>query len=626
MKRFVVKEDSWVPRIAEIIASQGEAGIDVETTALEDWQNDPDAGLDPFKSRPRLIQIATNEISWVLDMNYVKDITPILNLFPTDVMWVIHNALFETKVFLHHFNAYPDRVFDTFLASRLLQVCFDYLHKNSLEACAERYIGVKLDKTEQRSGWKGELSESQLDYAFKDAEVLLPIYRVLSQILEQEGMSWSARVEFDAVLPLAEMELRGLTLDRKILTDLTGLIETRIYNLERYLATELPEQQYGLFQQDPINLNSPQQLIDAFERRTGVRLTKRVRGEGWGEWNEKESADKTALLRHRKAFPRLVDALLDYGSLSNFLGFCEVYKSIHPVTGKIHPEILQLGQLQHRTATRHPNLNFPRPNSFGPGVSTPSLIENFKADVSFRQLFMAEEDRMLSIVDFAGNQLRILCDEPFANERSLIEEFNRPKANPYKRIASLGLGIPYDQVTDVQRFAYKTLTLALMFICGVDRFMDTRLEETREEMKRWQAELEIASFFKAVPGVSNWHGRVLPELKEKGYVYTPKGRKIWIRPEYMTPNRAANFPICGTEVDGSKLAIGRISREIRRQGIDSRPVMFVYDELVYDVRESEAQKMLDLQIKMMQDSMSECLVKVPSIVEGSIGKSWGSKK
>jgi len=624
MKRFYVQKNSWLPKITELCRTAGVIGLDVETTPVDGWKHDPDAGLDPFKSRIRLIQIATEELSWIIDLNYVTDIQPILDvLSEPKILKIIHNAKFETSFFLNQFGVYPDPIFDTMLADILLKPAYDFTWKSRLDTLAARYLNEILPKDQQQSDWGEGLSEEQKIYAWRDSEVLIPIYKILRQKLIEFGMVRSAKIEFDAVLGLADMELNGLVIDREVHGLITEAITSRLAELKKYFAAEFPSKQIGLFGQESINIDSPQQLIVAFKEKTGLTPKK---------WDSKkkqevESSAKEALLPHRKQFPDLVDALVDYASLSqNLSTYCApLLNYIHPITNRIHPDVRQIAQWQHRCQVSKPNLNFPRPNSWGPAVSTPCLIKNFKFDYSFRQTIKAGDGNLFSIVDFANNQLRIVADTPFANENSLIEEFNIPNADPYRRIASNGLGIPKDKITNVQRFAYKTLTLSLLFMSGTKKFMQTRLDETRLEMSYGQAQREIDSFFRALPGVARWHEERPPIVRDRGYCLSPLGRRVWIPDNFFTPNRAVNYEICMTEVDGAKMALGAVSRALRVGGYSSRPAAFIHDEIVVEGPEREMEEVHELQKKIMTDCMNQCLTAVPAMAEGKVGHNWSDK-
>jgi DNA polymerase-1 len=625
MNRFYVTRNDWLPKIAQRCREAGVIGVDCETCAAPGWENSKDAALDPFRNRIRLIQIATDEFSWIIDLNRVTNIQPILEvLVDPNVLKVGHNLKFETMNFLHHFGVYPDPIFDTMLADILFKPAYDYFWKSKLDILASRWLNENLPKDQQLSDWSvGELTEEQKLYAHRDAEIVLALYKILRARLLEEGMARSAKIEFDAVLGLSDMELAGLTIDREIHQLITSAIVERIGNLKKYLTVEFPSRQYGLFEPEGINIDSPKQLLSAFKERTGVTPVK------WDSKKKQEvaSTSKEALLPHRKNFPELIDALVDYASLSqNLSTYCTpLLDYIHPATGRIHPDYFQIAQWQHRAQISKPNMNWPRPNSWGPTVSTPCLIKNFKFEHSFREIIRAGDGNLFSIIDFANNQLRIVADTPFANEESLIEEFNLPKADPYRRIASNGLGISKDQVSNVQRFAYKTITLGFLFIMQLKKFMQVRLDETREEISYGQAKSEMESFFRALPGVGRWHRERPLLIQERGYCLSALGRRVVIPDLFFTPNRGVNYEICMTEVDGAKMALGAVSRALRGAGYSSRPVAFVHDEIVVEGPVSEMEAVHELQKKVMTDCMNQCLTAVPAVAEGKIGVNWSDK-
>lgn len=621
MTRFYVRENRWLGRILELCQSAGLCALDIETCAKDGWKNDPEGGLDPYRSRIRLVQLATREHSWIIDLNHVTEIEPLKRILEDPkILKIGQNLKFETSFFLHHHGVYPDPIFDTMLASRMLQPAYDFFWKNGLDAIAARFLNEVLPKDQQKSDWsRAELSAEQIEYAHRDAEILIPLYDVLRAKLIEAGMVRSAKIEFDAVLGMADMELAGLTLDRDVLAKITVEIEERLHQLKLYLATEMPSQQCGLFEQEGVNIDSPPQLIEAFRKKTGITLT---------NWNretkrEEESSDKYALLKHRAAHPILVDALLDYGSLSQILAtYCDkLVPHIHPITGRLHPDYRSIGQWQHRCSLKNPNLNFPRSDRYG----SKSPLVNFKSDLNFRQLIKAPDDRLFSIADFANSQLRIIADSSFANEQSLQDEFNGPSPNPYARIAANGLGKRKEDVTKQERYAFKMLTLALIFIAGLERYRQARLAETREEISRSKAGHDIATFFKALPAVKAWHQWGPEQAAERGYVESVFGRKIWIPEPYMNGNKAVNYPICATEVDGSKLALGRLARALRKQKLDARPVLFVYDEIAVETSKADSVAVQTLQCSIMKSSMQEVLKLVPADVDANLGTSWSDK-
>lgn len=628
IKQTYVKKDSWIPRIAELMLAAGEAGFDCETKPLEQYKSNSKAGLDPYLSDIRLLQIAIKDYSWIIDLDYVKNPWPVLNVIANkETKIVIQNAKFETMHLIHKYDIFPENVFDTMLASQLLTP-FKEFTKHGLGDIVKKWLGIEINKDEQKSDWSGELTESQIGYAFKDAEILLPLYQKLKSALEKNGMMKAAQIKFDSVLFFADMELTGICQDRDVLLEIDTVITARMAHLKKYLAYQFPSKNYCLFQEEGINLDSPAQVKEAFKEKTGISLLEQ---DSWGFDDKKKKKEglKAQLVKHRKKFPKLVDALIDYGSLSHMKdSFCDKFLTdqfIHPVTGRMHPDYIIIGQDQQRSAVNKPNLNFARPNTFGPGVKDPIFAPNFNFKYSFRDVIVPREGNVYSIADFANNQLRIIADTPFANESFLQYEFEQEKPMPFEAIAARGLNKTKEQVTKEERQTYKMLTYALVYMAGLNRFMSARLQDTRIEVSKAQAVAEMDSFFKAVPGISNWHKTAPLLFEEKGYVESLSGNKIFIPASYATPNRIVNFPVCLTEVDGYYLAAGLFSRKLREYGYKSRPCISIYDEIVSDCFPNEAEEVLHLQEKCMIEGMQQQFKKVKASADGGIGKSWSDK-
>jgi DNA polymerase I-like protein with 3'-5' exonuclease and polymerase domains len=641
-ERFII-QPSWVNRVTERISNADIVGIDLETYPKPSFKNHSKGGLDPYLSEIRSITLAIAGYSFFIDLQKIRDIEPLLKAFrDRKITYVSHNQRFEVSHLLNKYDTFFERGFCTFLASQMLTPVYTYA-KHSLEACVDKWLGIKLDKTSQKSDWSGELSQEQIDYAFTDAEILLPLYDKFHGLLDRAGMMKAAQIEFDCILAIADMELTGVCRDLDMIKELDAVLNTRINILKEYLQYEFPKsllgkQQRSFLLDDPINIDSPLQLKKAFKEKTGISLEIPDEYDNSGK-KKKKPGLSSVIVKHRHLYPKLIDAIIDYGSLSHMkASFAEPLLSdehIHPVSGRIHPDYMQLGQQTGRCAMKNPNFNFPAPYKFGPAVkaSDPIFGPNYYYPKSFRNTIIPQEGNLYSIVDFANSQLRIIADTPFANEKALQEEFALSTgADPYSRIGAIGMTLRDGREWTKQeikasgiRQKYKTLTLALAFICSAKRFQSQQLDDTRIEPPLDQCEQEIANFYQALPGMKKWQRDFPPIVREQGYVRTKAGRKIFIPPEYCTANRAVNFGVVGTECDGAKLALGRFSRELRKKNYASRPVLFLYDEIIADTPSSEIDDIRILQEKIMLDSMQEQLVDVPAGVDGHMGDSWASK-
>jgi len=247
------------------ISGQPILGVDTETT-----------GLDPFRSRVRLLQVATPERAFVFDLFQLPafENAGLRSLFssatPTKVF---HNAKFDLKMILHHFGLEVRGVFDCMLASQLIDGGRGDV-KHGLADVALRYIGEVVDKTMQMSNWAGPLSELQFEYAAKDAALMLPLGRELERKLAELKMAEAARLEFDCVLPIAAMELAGMAIDaacwRGLVANVQRAHDVLSVELKRELSAGIP--QLTLFDEPPnINLDSPAQIVEALGR-MGIKV------------------------------------------------------------------------------------------------------------------------------------------------------------------------------------------------------------------------------------------------------------------------------------------------------------------------------------------------------------------
>src|SRR3712207_449875 len=196
----LVTDPKDLPEIASAIEGAEAVGTDTETTSLS-----------PRDGEARLLQMAVPGRTFVVDLFEVRDISPLKEVLEGGPVKVFHNAKFDYQFLkdLHGVSVAP--VFDTMLAAQVL----DGGRQGAaygLEAVAERYLEESPDKSEQRSDWSGELSGRQLEYAARDAAVLLPLREKLLEALEAEDLVRVSKIEFAAVSSIAGMELAGVKL------------------------------------------------------------------------------------------------------------------------------------------------------------------------------------------------------------------------------------------------------------------------------------------------------------------------------------------------------------------------------------------------------------------------------
>src|ERR671920_834389 len=237
-------------------------GVDTETTALS-----------PRDGRVRLLQLATPEETFVIDVFEVSDLSPLKGALENGPIKAGHNLKFDYQWLYDLFDISLSPVFDTMLAAQVLSGG-NYAASYSLEGVAERYLDEALDKSEQRSHWSGKLSASQLEYAARDARILVPLRERLAEALESEELGRISGIEFAAVASIAEMELAGVKLDVARWKELELTVRERRDKAAEHLESFFPPPE-GVLPLEGLgprlNLNSPKQITDAFHT-LGIEL------------------------------------------------------------------------------------------------------------------------------------------------------------------------------------------------------------------------------------------------------------------------------------------------------------------------------------------------------------------
>src|SRR5215213_7169241 len=471
----------------ERLARHAEVGFDTETTSLS-----------PFEGRVRLVQLAApGEPVYVFDLDrfagdgdndarrararIAESLAPLRRLLAaTRPVKVAHNAKFDAKWVSHYldvelggdFDSGAESkneveragLFDTLLASQLVSAG-EQEDRHSLASVSERYLSVPVDKTQQVSDWGGTLSAAQLEYAARDAQLMLPLRLKLVEALRSNALTRTAQLEFECVAPLALMELEGVYLDQPCWRAKLKEIEKQRNELHELLQDELAEEpaQQSLFgpARADINLDSHVQLTRALKR-----VLKDVLQEG------EEIPDST---RNWKLEPlalkyEVVRRVLDYRTLQKTLKFGEtLLEAVNKETGRIHSHFHQIGAPTGRMSSTDPN------------------VQQIPHAFDMRRCFRAPAGRKLVDADYSQIELRILAD--FTGDRGFVEAF-RSGADLHRVTAAQVFGAKVEEVSKEQRDFAKRLNFGVVYGIGARRFaLLTGLQETEAEdlLKRYFA-------------------------------------------------------------------------------------------------------------------------------------------
>lgn len=424
-------------------------GFDTETTSL-----------DPYRGRVRLVQLSAPDGVRLIDLDRFADgdlkkteaLAPLRELLAAArPVKIAHNAKFDAKWVKHALGVEVGGLFDTLLASQIVSAG-DTDERHSLEAVAARYLNETVDKAEQLSDWSGELSESQLEYAARDAAVLPALREKQIEKLKADALLRCAQLEFECVLPVASLELAGIYLDKERWREQLAVVEKKRALLAETLQEMLAEEsmQGSLFggpTRVDINIDSHVQLTKALKRR-GIEVP-----DGTRNWKLQPLAEKHIEIKTLLEYRTVQKALTSYGE--------NILSEINPQTGRIHADFRQIGAPTGRFACTNPN------------------IQQVPHSYEYRRCFRAPEGRKLIISDYSQIELRILAD--FTGDQGFVDAFNSG-ADLHKVTAAQVFGTPLEQVTKEQRDFAKRLNFGVVYGIGAQRFsMMTGLSLTDAE-------------------------------------------------------------------------------------------------------------------------------------------------
>jgi len=465
---------------------------------------------------------------------------------------------------------------------------------HDLDAIARRFLGVspagereaQLDLLEEEPEEKGE----DLSYAMVLERL---VHALKAEMNLRDLRSLFEGVEMPLQEVLAKMEICGVRLDGEVLASMEKELKEELDELEKR-AHEMAG--------EPFNLNSPQQLSRVlFEtlELTPVRRTKT----GY-------ATDVSVLQALRDKHP-IAEVLLRYRELSKLLNtyVAALPRMVDPDTGRLHACFNQTVTATGRLSSSNPNLqNIP--------VRTP-LGKNIR-----RAFLPTSPQGSILAADYSQIELRILAH--LSGDEGLRRAFSEG-LDIHASTASEVFGIPFNEVNEEQRRRAKVINFGIIY--GMSPYgLAEQLAIDEVEAERY-----IEAYFRKYPEVRGYLDRTVSEASRQGYVTTLLGRRREI-PELLEGNvrlrklgerLAFNTPIQGSAADVIKLAMLRIHKRLHEEGMLSRMILQVHDELVFDVEPGEAEAMTCLVREEMENAVS---LQVPLVVEIGLGPSWYEAK
>jgi DNA polymerase I-like protein with 3'-5' exonuclease and polymerase domains len=578
----LITDTDELPQIADELRSQSAIGLDTETT-----------GLDPHTAKLRLLQLATPQNSYIFDCFRLRaeQLAPLLEIIAAEQpVKIAHNAKFDSKFLLKHLGVRMGGVFDTYLASLLIAAGDENL-RHGLEPVVNRHLNQQLNKDAQLSNWGGELSLNQLEYAARDAQVLLPLREKFLAALDESDLLLTAELEFAAVPAITAMELAGVFLDvdrwRALLDRMTVQRDSVADELRQVLGAGAA--QMNLFgEPEPINLDSPTQVKEALAR-IGITV------EDTREWTLSKLAEEHTVVAKMLEYRGLSKNLSSFGE--NILGY------INPATGRLHADFRQLGTPTGRITT-----------------SSPSL-QQIPHTADYRSCFRAPSESKLIVADYSQIEMRILAD--FSKDEALLRAFDSGE-DLHRTTASQMFGVALADISPRQRESAKGLNYGLVYGMGAEGLAG-RIGSTIKE-----AEGLIDRYFNAYSGVAHWLHEAGERAVSERSARTASGR-LWKfsldptdRAEQAALRRVGkNAPIQGTSSDIFKRSMRLLDDSLR--GLNARIVNSIHDELVVECDAVIAEEIKEIVRHEMIAGAKEFLPRVPVEVEAVISDAWLKK-
>lgn len=587
----IVKEEADLKSLADYLSLQKEFTFDTETDSLESSFTNL-VGLS-FAYLPGEAYF----IPFPADFQQAKAILQHFKSVLEDekIVKIGQNLKFDINVLARYNIQVKGPIFDTMLAHYLLYP--DQRH--GMDQMAESYLNYTPVSIESLIGKKGKAQGTMADapladlaeYAAEDSDITLQLKKVLEPEIHQNGQqSLLMDVEGKLIYVLSDMERSGVKIDTTVLSDLSTELADQIVEIEKEVYQSAGEQ---------FNLSSPQQLGRIlFEK---LKLDPKAKKTKTGQW----ATGEEILSRMADEHP-IVSQILEFREMQKLKStYIDALPQLIAEDGRVHTSFNQAVAATGRLSSTNPNLqNIPIRTARGREI---------------RKAFVAgDASRTIVSIDYSQIELRIMAH--FAEDATMIEAFRQGK-DIHTITASKIYKVPVEQVDSDMRRKAKTANFGIIY--GISAFgLSQRLRIPRKEA----ADL-IDAYFEEFSAIKKYMDNVVSMAREQGYVSTLLGRRRYladinshnITQRGFAERNAINAPIQGSAADLIKLAMIDVHKWMKEERMQSRMVLQVHDELVFDAVNAELDQLREMVPKLMSNAMP---MKVPVEVGLGVGANW----
>ena len=587
----LVENEEELRQLCDFFITKESVSIDTETTSTDAISAEL-VGLSFSAEEKKAFYVAV-PANYEEALKIVQIFKP---LYESDkIMKIGQNIKYDYEVLTKYGVTLQGKMFDTMIAHYLIQ---PELHHN-MDYMAETLLGYQTIHIEELLGPKGKKQKNMRDlsptdiyeYAAEDADITLRLKNVLEPRLKELGVEelfWN--IEMPLVRVLADMELNGVCLDTEALQDTSKIFTERMKQYEQEIYKEAGEE---------FNISSPKQVGDILFGK--LQIMDKPKKTKTGQYVTSEE-----VLQSLESKSPIVRNILNYRGMKKLLStyIDALPKLINPRTGHIHTSFNQALTATGRLSSSDPNLQ-----------NIPVRTDDGK---EIRKCFIPEEGCLFFSADYSQIELRIMAH--LSEDENMMEAF-REGHDIHRATAAKIWHVDIDKVTDAQRKKAKQANFGIIY--GITTYGLAQ----RMDIPNGEAKELIEGYFRTFPKVQAYMEHAKEEARAKGYAETLFHRRRYLADinsrnatvRGFAERNAINAPIQGTEADIIKVAMVRIWERFKKEGIRSKMILQVHDELNFSVFPEEREQVERIVIEEMQNAYP---LNVPLIADAGWGKNW----
>ena len=587
----LVENEEELRQLCDFFITKESVSIDTETTSTDAISAEL-VGLSFSVEEKKAFYVAV-PANYEEALKIVQIFKP---LYESDkIMKIGQNIKYDYEVLTRYGVTLQGKMFDTMIAHYLIQ---PELHHN-MDYMAETLLGYQTIHIEELLGPKGKKQKNMRDlsptdiyeYAAEDADITLRLKNVLEPRLKELGVGelfWN--IEMPLVRVLADMELNGVCLDTEALQDTSKIFTERMKQYEQEIYKEAGEE---------FNISSPKQVGEILFGK--LQIMDKPKKTKTGQYVTSEE-----VLQSLESKSPIVRNILNYRGMKKLLStyIDALPKLINPRTGHIHTSFNQALTATGRLSSSDPNLQ-----------NIPVRTDDGK---EIRKCFIPEDGCLFFSADYSQIELRIMAH--LSEDENMMEAF-REGHDIHRATAAKIWHVDIDKVTDAQRKKAKQANFGIIY--GITTYGLAQ----RMDIPNGEAKELIEGYFRTFPKVQAYMEHAKEVARAKGYAETLFHRRRYLADinsrnatvRGFAERNAINAPIQGTEADIIKVAMVRIWERFKKEGIRTKMILQVHDELNFSVFPEEREQVEHIVIEEMQNAYP---LNVPLIADAGWGKNW----